>query len=86
MVLTFRPTSPIPADEPDYIVYDEGWPIGRLCKDGETRPEAGWFWSITVYVEPKLEFKTHGRAPSLEAAKEAFQVVWLRCRSFGVQP
>jgi len=86
MALTFRPISPIPADEPDYIVYDEAWPIGRLYKDEGTRPEAGWSWSITVSVEPKLEFKTHGRAPSLEAAKEAFKAAWLRCRSLGVQP
>jgi len=57
-----------------------------LFKEQGTRPEAGWFWSITVSVEPKLEFKSHGRAPSLEAVKEAFQVAWLRCRSFGVQP
>ena len=39
-------------------------------------PEYRWFWSITVYVNPKLGITTSGRAPSLDEAKASFLDDW----------
>ena len=46
--------------------------VGRIYDDRHSEPELRWFWSITVYVNPKLGITTSGRAPSLEEAKAQF--------------
>jgi hypothetical protein len=46
----------------------------------KSRPELRWFWSITVYVNPKLGITASGRAPSLDDAKPQFLASWERCR------
>jgi hypothetical protein len=51
MPLILRPTglsSPAYADQPDYIVCEDGKAIGRMYEDRQTLPELRWFWSITV--------------------------------------
>ena len=56
MPLSLRPTglsSPAYADQPDYVVCEDGKAIGRMYEDRQTLPELRWFWSITVYVDPK---------------------------------
>ena len=48
MPLTLRPTglsSPAYADQPDYIVCEDGKAIGRMYEDRQTLPELRWFWS-----------------------------------------
>jgi hypothetical protein len=42
------------------------------------RPELRWFWSITIYVDPKLGITTSGRAATIECAKEQFRQSWER--------
>jgi hypothetical protein len=72
VALTLRPTglsSPTYRDWLDYVIVEDGRDVGRLYEDRNSRPELRWFWSITVYVNPKLGITTSGRAPSLEAAK-----------------
>jgi hypothetical protein len=84
MPLTLRPTglsSPSYADQPDYIVCEDGKAIGRTYEDRQTLPEQRWFWSITVYVDPKQGINTSGRATSLDEAKAQFQSNWQRCRA-----
>jgi hypothetical protein len=69
MPLTLRPTglsSPAYADQPDYIVCEDGKAIGRTYEDRQTLPDLRWFWSITVYVDPKRGINTSGRAASLD--------------------
>ena len=41
-------------------------------------PELRWFWSITIYVDPKLGMTTSGRAATIERAKEQFRHSWER--------
>jgi hypothetical protein len=74
MSLTLRPTalsSPANRDWADYILREDSRAVGRIYED---RPLPGlrWFWSITMYVNPKLGITTSGRAPSLDAAKAQF--------------
>jgi hypothetical protein len=48
MPLTLRPSglsSPAYADQPDYIVCEDGKAIGRMYEDRQTLPELRWFWS-----------------------------------------
>jgi hypothetical protein len=40
-----------------------------------------WFWSITVYVNPKLGTITSGRAASIDEAKAQFLTNWQKCRT-----
>jgi hypothetical protein len=40
-----------------------------------------WFWSITIYVNPKLGITTSGRAPNLVQAKAQFLTNWRKCRT-----
>jgi hypothetical protein len=47
---------------------------------GIADPSLRWFWSITVYVNPKLGITTSGRAASLEEAKRQFLVNWQNWR------
>jgi hypothetical protein len=37
-----------------YIIVEDGRDVGRLYEDRHGKPEYRWFWSITVYVNPKL--------------------------------
>jgi hypothetical protein len=81
MSLTLRPTglsSPAYRDWLDYIVLEDGRAVGRMYEDRQTLPELRWFWSITVYVNPKLGITTSGRAPSLDEAKAQFLNNWQR--------
>jgi hypothetical protein len=39
-------------------------------------PELAWFWSITVYVDPRAEVKISGPAADLATAKAAFRASW----------
>jgi hypothetical protein len=36
------------------------------------RPELRWFWSIILYVDPKLGIETNGRTATIEEAKARF--------------
>ena len=45
---------------------------GGYYEDRHSRPEYRWFWSITVYVDPKQGINTSGRAASLDEAKAQF--------------
>jgi hypothetical protein len=83
MPLTLRPTalsSPAYRDWADYIVREDSRAVGRIYED---RPLPGLrrFWSITMYVNPKLGNTTSGRAPSLDEAKSQFLSNWQRCRA-----
>ena len=72
MPLTLRPTdlsSPAYRDWLDYVIVEDDRDVGRVYEDRHSRPELRWFWSITVYVNPKLGITTSGRAASLDAAK-----------------
>jgi hypothetical protein len=83
-MLTLRHTalsSPAYRDTIDYIVIEDGRSIGRIYEDRHSRPELRWFWSITVYVDPKLGITTSGRAPSLDRAKAQFLPNWQKCRT-----
>ena len=89
MALTLRPTglsSPAYQDWADYIVGDDGRDVGRIYEDRHSRPALRWFWSITVYVNPKLGITTSGRAPSLEEAKAQFLANWQRYRTDSTPP
>ena len=50
-------------------------------EDREARPAGRWFRSIVVYVDPMLGIVTHGRVPSLQAAKEQFKSSWNKVRA-----
>ena len=60
----------------DYVIVEDGRDVGRLYEDRLSRPELRWFWSITVYVNPKLGITTSGRAPSIDQAKAQFLASW----------
>jgi hypothetical protein len=45
-----------------------------------------WFWSITVYVNPKLGIITSGRAASIDEAKAQFLTNWQKCRTDSTPP
>jgi hypothetical protein len=58
MPLTLRPTglsSPAYRDLLDYVIVEDGRDVGRLYEDRNSLPALRWLWSITVYVNPKLE-------------------------------
>ena len=59
-------------DSLDYVIVDDGREAGRLYEDRHSKPELRWFWSITVYVDPKRGITTNGRAATIEAAKAQF--------------
>ena len=85
MPLILRPTiglsSPVYKDRFDYTVFEEGRPIGRMYEDRHAPAELRWFWSITVYVDPKLGIRTDGRTTTLDHAKEQFRRSWERVRA-----
>ena len=84
MPLTLRPTglsSPAYRDWLDYVIVADGRAVGRIYEDRHTSPDLRWFWSITVYVDPKQGITTSGCAASLDEAKAQFLSVWQRCRA-----
>jgi hypothetical protein len=84
MPLTLRPTglaSPAYRDWADYIVLEDGRAVGSIYEDRHTLPNLRWFWSITVYVDPKQGINTSGSAASLQEAKAQFLSNWQRCRA-----
>ena len=84
MPLTLRPaglSSPAYRDWLDYVIVEDGRDVGRLYEDRHSKPELRWFWSITVYVNPRLGIITSGRAASLDEAKAQFLTNWQRCRA-----
>ena len=77
-MLTLRPTLSSPAywDWLDYVIVEDGRDVGLVYEDRHNRPELRWFWSITIYVNPKRGITTSGRASSLEEAKAQFLANW----------
>jgi hypothetical protein len=65
----------------DYIVIQDDRAVGRIYEDRQTLPDLRWFWSITVYVDPKQGINTSGRAAGLDEAKAQFLSNWQRCRA-----
>ena len=55
--------------------------MGRIYEDRQTLPDLRWFWSITIYVNPKQGITTSGRAASLEGAKANFYRTSQKCRA-----
>jgi hypothetical protein len=62
------------------VIVEDGRDVGRLYEDRNNRPELRWFWSITVYINPKLGITTSGRAASIEDAKAQFLTNWQNWR------
>ena len=84
MPLTLRPTSlssPAYRNWLDYVIVADGRAVGRIYEDRHTPPDLRWFWSITVYVDPKQGINASGRAASLDEAKAQFLSNWQRCRA-----
>ena len=75
MALTLRPTdlnrSPATAHLEDWIVLDDGKPIGRIYQRHAPANADVWFWSITTYVEPRSGLRTSGTTGTLDAANRA---------------
>ena len=83
-MITLRPSglsSSAYRDWGDYIVLEDGRAVGRIYEDRHTLLDLRWFWSITVYVDPKQGIITSGRAASLDEAKAQFLSNWQRCRA-----
>ena len=79
MPLTLRPTSlssPAYREWLDYVIVADGRGVGRVYEDRHSRPELRWFWSITIYVNPKRGITT---ITSLEEAKAQFLSSWQTC-------
>jgi hypothetical protein len=47
-------SSPAYRDWLDCVIVEDGRAVGRLYEDRHSSPALRWFWSITVYVNPKL--------------------------------
>jgi hypothetical protein len=74
MPLTLHPaglSSPAYRDWLDYVIVADDRAVRRIYEDRHTPPDLRWFWSITVYVDPK-QGNTSGRAASLDEAKAQF--------------
>ena len=63
------------------LVIEDGRAIGRMYEDRHAKAELRWFWSITVYVDPKHGIVTSGRGPALEEAKAKFLTSWQNATS-----
>jgi hypothetical protein len=85
MPLTLRPTglAPADADRQDWIVYEDGRPIGRIYEDASagTPLELRWFWSITEIVPASSA--THGHAATREQAMAKFRAAWEKAKAGG---
>jgi hypothetical protein len=80
MPLTMRPTgghSPVYVDRQDWTILDEGQPVSRIYEDA-TAADLRWFWSVTVYVDPKTGIRTSGKVATLDDAKAQFEAAWRR--------
>ena len=56
MPLTLRRTglsSPAYRDWLDYVIAEDGRDVGRVYEDRHGRAELRWFWSMTIYANPK---------------------------------
>jgi hypothetical protein len=72
------------ADLEDWIVLDDGIPIGRIYqRHAPANADVAWFWSITTYVEPRSGLRTSGTTETLDAAKVAFRDNWDKMASLG---
>jgi hypothetical protein len=83
MPLTMRPTglsSGIDKDRKDWTIFDDGKPIGRIYEDASasTPAELRWFWSVTVYVNPKAGIVTSEKVPTLAVGKAQLETAWRR--------
>jgi hypothetical protein len=82
MALTLRPTgghARVYRDyRQDWTIYDDSEPVGRIYEDtsASTSADLRWFWSITVYVDPKAGITTSGKVPSLGHAKADWMRSW----------
>jgi hypothetical protein len=81
MALVLRLTEPQSSadkDRLDFTIYEAGKPVGRIYEDPGlgTSSDEQWFWSITDYVDPRLDIVTSGKAPTLEDAKVRFRQSW----------
>ena len=83
MPLTMRPTgghSPVYADRQDWTILDDGKP-GRVYEDASASTPLRWFWSITVYVDPRAGIcasgKGHDRAGWLHAVRLIRLILWV---------
>jgi hypothetical protein len=65
----------------DYIVIQDDRAVGRIYEDRQTLPDLRWFWSITIYVNPKRDINTSGRAAIPWSAKAQFLSNWQKCRA-----
>jgi hypothetical protein len=67
MPLTMRPTG-------GRLVY------GRIYEDASasTPADLRWFWSVTMYVDPKAGIITSGKVATLDEAKAQFETAWRR--------
>jgi hypothetical protein len=73
--------APIPHSEEisqPRTVIEDGRAIGRMYEDRHAKAELRWFWSITVYVDPKQDITTSGRAATLDEAKAQSLSNWQR--------
>ena len=76
-MLKLRPSglsSPAYRDWIDHVIVEDSRDVGRIYEDRSL-----WFWSITVYLNPKRGITTSGRASSLEEAKAQFLANWQKC-------
>jgi hypothetical protein len=67
-----------PAGVSSPIYRENGREIGRMYEDCQAPRELRWFWSITVYVDPKIEIRMKGHTTTLDHAKEQFRRSWER--------
>jgi hypothetical protein len=85
------------ADLKDWIVLDDGIPIGRIYqRHAPANADVAWFWSITTYVEPRSGMRTSGMAETLrregglsgqlrEMARLGNEGLWPRLTLFSVR-
>jgi hypothetical protein len=85
MALTLRPTggpSRVHQHRPDWTIFDEGKPVGRIYEDtsASTSADLRWCWSIRTYVQPNAGIRTGGRVPTLGQAKTEWLRSWIAWR------
>jgi hypothetical protein len=83
-MLTLRPTglsSPAYQSWLDYVIVEDGRDVVRLHEDRHSRPEYRWFWSITVYVDPKRGTPLAGARPASKRRKRYSCANWQKCRT-----
>jgi hypothetical protein len=60
----------------DFVVVDDGYPIGRIRRTTERRGEV-WYWNVTIPV-PGVP---GGTAFSLEVARATFRKAWTKTKA-----